>query len=254
MNKRIQAAALATLLAWTQTTTLAQPIEALQGWEVGSGILGSKLQRGPVVVYNMNSSPRLYSTLTCGPLGPGSDPHCYGGPPFELPAGALCALDTAVYPGEIWIGNRVYIDNINYVEDRTSGPVGAFNANWMTANNNLDSCANESMHNCSGGRWGSWMIGMMASRSVGATPSGHDPVTMDAGVEYWVNNEWGSGHAIYYTNDWVDTPIALIMTNGSTDGDFFDIRDHGGHGLPTQEQVFDAPLCARYIGARDATR
>jgi hypothetical protein len=69
---------------------------------------------------------------------------------------------------------------------------------------------------------------------------------MSAGIEYWVNNSWGSGDATYYTNNWVDTPIALILTHGSTDGSGFDIRDNNGHRLPTMQQVFEAPLCASF--------
>jgi hypothetical protein len=87
---------------------------------------------------------------------------------------------------------------------------------------------------------------MMALRTV-LSPDPSSVYSMSGGVEYWIDNAWGSGNAQYYSNTWVDTPIALVMTQGSGDGSAFDIRANDGWTLPTSDQVFGAPLCASAI-------
>jgi hypothetical protein len=243
------ASALATCLAaplcGAHAAAPPQVPQALRGWDVASEVFHTQVQVGPVVVYNMTRSGRLYATNTCGNIGPGSSYQCYTGQPFALPAGKLCSLDNIVYPGNVWRSNGFVFDpgTANYVEDETDGPNGSFNGPWITGNDNFDSCANEGSDTCAGGRWGSWMVGLMPSAAVGARHG----VTMDEGVEVWVENRWASGNAIDYTNDWVETPIALIMTHGSTDGKAFDIRNNNGWKLPTLRQVFSAPLCASFV-------
>jgi hypothetical protein len=207
-------------------------------------------QAGPVVVYNMTLAPRSYVARLCQsaaarPGLPGVPNACLGSLPFALAPGRLCRLDNLVYRDDTWRNNSLHFDQntFGYVEDSTDGDVGSFNASWMTGNNNFDSCANEGEGFCAGSRWGSWMVGLMPLRTV-ASPDPRSVWSMAGGVEYWVENRWGSGNALYYTNHWVDTPIALIMTQGSTDGSGFDIHAANGWALPGPAQVFAAPLCS----------
>jgi hypothetical protein len=228
-------------------TTL--PAQELRGWMVTDRLLSSQIQIGPVVVYNMNPVQRSYAALSCGAIGPGGHYDCFRSDPFPIGPGKLCRLDTRLYPGDIWRGNGEPLDpavTINYLEDQTDGQIGAFNGNWTSGNDNVNSCANEGMARCAGARWGAWKVGLMAQDAVGKTDR-RPGSGMDAGVEYWVENAWDTGTAIYYSNAWVQTPIALIMTNGSLDGSDFNMRD--SPGLPTLQQVFEAPLCSAELPA-----
>jgi hypothetical protein len=227
---------------------------ALQGWQVAGSLVSEWVQSGPVVVYNMTREARRYVTHSCGLFDSLDRYQCFDGRGFELASGALCRLDDAVYRGEAWRGNSLHFEHgaWNYVEDRSAGQLGLFNGNWITGNNNFDSCANESMNYCAGQRWGSWMVGMMALRTV-FSPDPRSVYSMAGGVEYWIDNRWGSGMTLYYTHAWIDAPIALIMTQGSTDGSGFDIRANNGHALPTPDQVFAAPLCSNTIVPPEAT-
>jgi hypothetical protein len=224
--------------------------QAVYGWNVHERLFGTQAQIGPVIVYNMNRFARLYLAHSCGYPIPDEGNTCSDGQSFTLPAASLCRLDNWTYPGEVWGSNARHFDPgiETHLEDFTDGPVGSFNANWMTGNDNFDSCANEGSNSCAGARWGSWMVGMMALQGVVGPRSG---ASMAPGVEYWVENSWDSGQAIEYSNDWIGTPIALILTHGSTDGSRFDIRNNNGVGLPTPQQVFEAPLCARFYQAAD---
>ncbi len=211
----------------------------------------SLLQNGPVIVANSTSQTRDYQSPFYINIrferGGAMYDDGYKTPIFTLPPGRICYLDQSLcfncykknpsYP----LSRRDYGKwiRIEYISDMTNPHEPIYNGLLSTGNNNITTCSADGAFDCASNKWDSWTVGL-------ANLSGKDldsNVFKAGQIQVLQNNTWGNGTTLYYTSDWYNSNVALLLIQGSVDGSRFDPNA----AAPNLQEIKSAPPCSDYI-------
>ena len=169
-------------------------------------------------------------------------------PIYSLDPGRICYLDQSIgrgyanydndadYPTS---GNRFFETSFTYVSDMTNPQDPIYNGPFTTGNNNITTCSANGTSDCASNKWASWTVAL-------ANLSGKDldsDVFKAGQIQVLQNNTWGNGTTLYFTDDWSDFNVGLILIQGSTDGSDFDPNA----AAPSIIEIKSAPPCSNYI-------
>lgn len=176
--------------------------------------------------------------------------------PITLQAKTMCFLDQSIIKdtreAESVVYTPLYVlptrgQSRSLIYDITDPTDPIFNGAFQTSRNNVTTCSRGENSICASGKWGSWSVGLanLENRYLPSDTTVDDHF-FSKSVKTLTSNKWGGkektdGH-IYYRGIWKRRSVALLLIQGTTDGQGFD----SFKSAPNANEIEAAPPCSNF--------
>lgn len=152
-------------------------------------------------------------------------------PVMTMPPNTFCKLDEHVVPPlepvkptddytKVWV-NPVFLLNMDgsFIKDVTEPNAPIYNGPYASTSG-ISSCSAMGKSRCASGTWGSWTVGL-ANLGNRTLQDGHGAYLRRFTTYFVPDNSWNSESVINFDSNWFKKKLALILYQGTTNGDGF---------------------------------
>lgn len=175
---------------------------------------------------------------------------------ITLQAKTMCFLDQSIIKDTREFENAVYTplyvlptrgQSRSLIYDTTDPTDPIYNGAFQTTNNDVNTCSRGENSSFASGKWGSWSVGLAnLENNHLASATSYDSPFFPKSVRTLTANKWGGkekpdGH-IYYRGIWRSRSVALLLIQGTIDGQGFDAFS----SAPNANEIEAAPPCSNF--------
>ena len=217
---------------------------------------------GKVVLVNATNEARTYGGHLTSKINPGGKAGSFERlervelpiNPITLQAKTMCFLDQSIIKdtreAESVVYTPLYVlptrgQSRSLIYDITDPTDPIFNGAFQTSSNNVTTCSRGENSICASGKWGSWSVGLANLENhylSNGTSNDFPPKSVRTLTSNkWGGKEWTDGR-IYYRGIWKRSSVALLLIQGTIDGQGFDSFS----SAPNANEIEAAPPCSNF--------